>query len=182
MARADQGRWGGWGVMIIKTHFRRAIRDMAKYLQHLPSTELQNSGARWHCNSPLYPPRNHVATDGLTNTAQQEREGGWTKKSTTLSQWIIPACPTKKKRKEKERKINEWMKSPVLALHKRAAPNKKHCNPIFIVCAPVLLILHCNLHWPRALCGGGRWGGSTCLGAIGAPRIPLFLSREERSA
>lgn len=90
--------------MIIKTHFRRAIRDMAKYLQHLPSTELQNSGARWHCNSPLYPPRNHVATDGLTNTAQQEREGGVNKKINDSLAMNYSSVSNKKEKKRKRKK------------------------------------------------------------------------------
>lgn len=64
------------------------------------------------------------------------------------------------------------MKSPVLALHERAAPNKKHCNPIFIVCAPVLLILHCNLRWPRALWGVGGGGVQPAL-----VRLELPVSR-----
>lgn len=98
----------GWvGVMIIKTHFRRAIRDTAKYLQHLPSTELQNSGARWHCNSPLYPPRNHVATDGLTNTAQQEREGGEQKINDSLA--MNYSSVSNKKEKKRKRKKNKRM-------------------------------------------------------------------------
>lgn len=88
--------------MIIKTHFRRAIRDTAKYLQHLPSTELQNSGVRWHCNSPLYPPRNHAATDGLTNTAQQEREGGEQKINDSRNE-LFQRVQQKKEKKKKEK-------------------------------------------------------------------------------
>lgn len=46
------------------TQIQRTVTGMAKYLQHLPSTELQNSGVKRHCNSPLSPPRNHAASDG----------------------------------------------------------------------------------------------------------------------
>lgn len=58
----------------------------SRYSQHLPSTELQSRGVRWHCNSPLSPEDSRAASWRLiatinviwtlSDSAQQEEEQG----------------------------------------------------------------------------------------------------------
>ena len=63
----DKGRLCGARGSTEKDRQRKRThteREITKYLQHLPSTELQNSGVRWHCNSSHSPVKNHAASDG----------------------------------------------------------------------------------------------------------------------